>query len=285
VLDAGASHPHRDLQKEINMAELHRYGQASAQGRAGTQTIDEGLRAFMLGVYNYLALGLLVTGIVAYFTFNMIATTDPALAATSVRGAVALKHGLFLTPFGYSVLTSPLFLVIAFAPLALMVFLAFRAQKMSLVSAQAVYWLVTVLIGLSLSTIFLRYTHDSIARVFFITAASFGGLSLYGYTTKRDLSGMLTFLVMGAIGLILAMVVTAFFPSTSSPAIQFAISAIGVLVFAGFTAYDTQNIKEQYYVGDDGTVAGKKAVFGALNLYLDFINMFQFLLSLLGNRD
>jgi FtsH-binding integral membrane protein len=162
-------------------------------------------------------------------------------------------------------------------------FLSFRVHKMSVAAASGTFYLYAALVGLSLSTLFLVYSTESIARVFFITAASFAGLSLFGYTTKRDLSGMGSFLMMGVIGLMIAMLVNLFLESS---ALQWAISVIGVLVFAALTAYDTQKIKESYYVGDDGTVAGQKAVIGALTLYLDFILLFQFLMSLLGsNRD
>jgi len=147
--------------------------------------------------------------------------------------------------------------------------------------AQIAFWVFAALMGLSIASIFLVYAHASIARVFFITAASFGALSLYGYTTNRDLSAWGSFLFMGLIGIIIAMLVNLFLASS---ALQFAISVIGVLIFAGLTAYDTQQIKEMYYVGDDGTVAGRKAVMGALRLYLDFINLFMMLLQLFGDR-
>jgi FtsH-binding integral membrane protein len=168
------------------------------------------------------------------------------------------------------------------APLAAVFFLSFRVHRMSVSAAQTTFWVYAALVGISLSSIFLVYTSASIVQTFFITAASFGALSLWGYTTKRDLSGMGSFLFMGLIGLILAMVVNIFLASS---ALQFAISAIGVLIFAGLTAYDTQQIKEMYYEGDGALVAGRKAIMGALRLYLDFINMFLFLLQFLGNRE
>jgi len=168
------------------------------------------------------------------------------------------------------------------APLAAVFFLSFRIQSMSVAAAQTAFWVYAGLVGLSLSSIFLVFTAQSITQTFFITAASFGALSLYGYTTKRDLSAMGSFLMMGLFGLIIAMVVNIFLASS---ALQFAISAIGVLIFAGLTAYDTQNIKEMYFEGDDTLVAGRKAIMGALRLYLDFINLFMFLLQFLGNRE
>jgi FtsH-binding integral membrane protein len=171
--------------------------------------------------------------------------------------------------------------VVIFAPLALVFFISARINSMSVASAQLAFWLFAALMGASIASIFLLYTGASIARMFFITAASFGALSLWGYTTNRDLSGWGSFLFMGLIGIILASLVNLFIGST---ALQFAVSVIGVLVFAGLTAYDTQQIKEMYYAGDDGTVAGRKAVMGALRLYLDFINLFMMLLQLFGDR-
>ena len=183
--------------------------------------------------------------------------------------------------FGNFIFASAFKWVVIFAPLGMVFFLSARINSMSLSGAQIAFWVFAALMGLSLASIFLVYAHASIARVFFITAASFGALSLYGYTTKRDLSAWGSFLFMGLIGIIIAMLVNLFLASS---ALQFAISVIGVLVFAGLTAYDTQQIKEMYYVGDDGTVAGRKAVMGALRLYLDFINLFMMLLQLFGDR-
>jgi FtsH-binding integral membrane protein len=171
--------------------------------------------------------------------------------------------------------------VVIFAPLAMVFFLSARIGSLSLSAAQISFWIFAALMGASISSIFLVYAGESIARMFFITAAAFGALSLWGYTTSKDLSGWGSFLFMGLIGIIIAMLVNLFVGST---ALQFAISVIGVLVFAGLTAYDTQSIKEMYYAGDDGTVAGRKAVMGALRLYLDFINLFMMLLSLFGDR-
>jgi FtsH-binding integral membrane protein len=217
--------------------------------------IDEGLRAHMLRVYNYMAIGLGLTGVVAYLTY---------------------ASGLVFTLMG-----SPLMWVLILAPLALVFFLSFRINKLSVGAAQATFWIYAALLGLSLSTIFVVYTAQSITQVFFIAAAMFGAMSLWGYTTKRDLTGMGSFLFMGLIGLIIAMVVNFFLASS---ALGFAVSVIGVLIFTGLTAYDTQKIKEMYYVGDDGTVAGRKAIMGALSLYLDFLNIFLFLLQLFGDR-
>jgi FtsH-binding integral membrane protein len=171
--------------------------------------------------------------------------------------------------------------VVIFAPLGLVFFISARINSMSLAAAQLTFWAFAALMGASMASIFLVYAHASIAQVFFISAASFGALSLWGYTTSRDLSAWGSFLFMGLIGIILASLVNLFIGST---ALQFAVSVIGVLVFAGLTAYDTQQIKEMYYVGDEGSVAGRKAVMGALRLYLDFINLFMLLLQLFGNR-
>jgi uncharacterized protein len=249
------------------MADLDRnYAQRVGVGRAETGVIDQGLRDYMLRVYNYMAVGVGITGVVAYVAYAMaVQSVDP----------------LVLTGFGNAIFNSALKWVIIFAPLGLVFFISARIESMSLPAAQAAFWGFAALMGLSLSSIFLVYAHESIARVFFITAASFGALSLYGYTTQKDLSGWGSFLFMGLIGIILASLVNLFVGST---AMQFAISVIGVLVFAGLTAYDTQQIKEMYYAGDDGTVAGRKAVMGALRLYLDFINLFMMLLQLFGDR-
>jgi FtsH-binding integral membrane protein len=237
------------------MADLRNY-----QGRVQTQTgeiIDQGLRSYMLKVYNLMALGLVITGLAAYFAFTF-----------------AVSDGQ-LTAFGTAIYTSPLKWVVILAPLAMVFFLSFRINSMSVSAAQMTFWVYAALVGLSLSSLFLIYTGQS------VTAAAFGGLSLYGYTTKRDLSAMGSFLIMGLFGLIIASIVNIFLASS---AMQFAISAIGVLIFAGLTAYDTQRIKEMYYVADDATVAGRKAIMGALTLYLDFINLFMFLLQFMGDR-
>ncbi len=244
---------------EFDKQAAARYGATSSRAEAGV--IDEGLRAYMLRVYNYMATGLVVTGVVA-FAMVTLAYSSPA--------------------FAQAVYGSALRWVIILAPLAMVFYLSARVNSMSVSGAQTAFWIFAALMGASLSSIFLVYTGESIARVFFITAASFGALSLYGYTTQRDLSGWGSFLFMGLIGVILAIIVNLFL---GSPALMFAISVIGVLVFAGLTAYDTQQIKEMYYVGDDSTVAGRKAIMGALRLYLDFINMFIMLLHLFGARE
>jgi len=218
--------------------------------------IDEGLRAYMLRVYNYMASGLALTGIVAYI-----------VAATP-----ALHQAIFGTPLVW------LFIL---APLGMVFFLSARLQAMKFSTAQTMFWVFAALMGISLASIFLIYTQTSIARVFFITAATFGGMSLYGYTTKRDLSGWGSFLFMGLIGVVIASLVNLF---VGSSMMQFVISVIGVIVFTGLTAYDTQNIKEMYFAGDGNEVAGKKAIMGALRLYLDFINLFIMLMHLLGER-
>lgn len=229
----------------------------SRDGVMARADIDVGLRKYMLGVYNYMASGVLLTGLVAL-----------AVAMTP-----ALANLVFFTHFKW---------VALFAPLAIVLFFSVRLHRMSAGAAQGVFWLFAGTMGLSLGSIFLVYTGASIAKTFFITAATFGSLSLYGYTTKKDLSGWGTFLFMGLIGLIIASLVNLF---TQSAAMEFVISAVGVLLFAGLTAYDTQKIKEMYFAGDSYEVAAKKSVSGALALYLDFINLFLFLLRFFGNRE
>jgi FtsH-binding integral membrane protein len=235
----------------------------NAGAHAGVE-IDEGLRAYMLKVYNLMALGLAITGLAAWGAFQLAVTPDGQLTA-----------------FGQLIYASAFRWVVIFAPLALVFFLSFRVERMSVSAAQTTFWVYAALVGLSLSTIFLVYTSQSIVRTFFITAAAFGALSLYGYTTRRDLTAVGSFLIMGLFGLIIAMLVNIFLESS---ALQFAISVIGVLIFAGLTAYDTQKIKEMYWEGDDVLVSGRKAIMGALRLYLDFINLFMFLLQFLGNN-
>ncbi|HLI10408.1 MAG TPA: Bax inhibitor-1/YccA family protein [Alphaproteobacteria bacterium] len=218
--------------------------------------IDEGLRSYMLRVYNYMASGLALTGIVAYL----------------VSQSPAAMHAVFGTP---------LFWLVVLAPLGLVFFLSARINRMQASTAQALFWVYAALMGVSLASIFVVYTGTNIARVFFISAGAFAGLSLYGYTTRRDLSGMASFLMVGLIGVIIASLVNMFLHSTG---LQFALSVIGVLVFAGLTAYDTQSIKEMYFANDMGEVATKKSVLGALRLYLDFLNLFLLLLQLFGNQ-
>jgi FtsH-binding integral membrane protein len=228
----------------------------------------------MLTVYNYMAGGLGLTGLVAYMTFSLAVTSDQAQAVAQLRG-------LYLTQFGHLIYGTPLQWVVMLVPLGFVIFLSARLQRMSVSTAQVAFWLFAAAMGLSMSSIFLVCTGESITQVFFITAAAFAGLSVYGYTTKQDLSGWGSFLIMGLIGLIVAALVNLFLQSN---ALQWAISVIGVLVFAGLTAYDTQRIKDTYYtLAGDATMAAKTAIMGALSLYLDFINLFQSLLYLLGN--
>ncbi|HYM03077.1 MAG TPA: Bax inhibitor-1/YccA family protein [Stellaceae bacterium] len=217
--------------------------------------VDVGLRQYMLRVYNYMAGGLALTGLVAY---------------------AAVTSGFYQAIVG-----SILFWIVLFAPLGLVMLLSFRIQSMSLGSAQATFWAYAALMGLSLAGIFLVYTGASIARVFFITAGTFAAMSIYGYTTRSDLSRFGSFLFMGLIGIVIASLVNIF---VASSALQFAISVIGVIVFVGLTAWDTQQIKEMYFEGDGDVVAGKKAIMGALRLYLDFINLFIMLMQLMGQR-
>jgi len=257
------------------MADFNNYQNRMAQTRGQTDAmIDEGLRSYMVKVYNLMAVGLAITGIAAYFTFSMATTTDPSAAAAQ------LGNGTMLTALGAALYGSPLRWVVMLAPLGMVFFLSFRVHKMSVAAAQTTFWVYAAMMGLSLSSIFVVYTGQSIVQTFFVTAASFG--ALYGYTTKKNLSGMGSFLIMGLFGLIIASIVNIFL---NSSAMGFAISAIGVLIFAGLTAYDTQKIKEMYFDGDDVAVAGRKAIMGALTLYLDFINLFTFLLQFLGNRN
>jgi FtsH-binding integral membrane protein len=244
--------------------------------RAETAVVDEGLRAYMLRIYNYMVLGLAITGFAALGVYMLSVTNDPALAVLKVRS-------IMLTNVGYALFVSPLKWAVILAPLALVFFLSFRIQNMRPATAQITFWIYAALVGVSLGSIFLIYTHTSIVRVFFITAASFGALSLWGYTTQRDLTGMGSFLLMGLFGIIIASLVNVFVASTM---LQWAISVIGVLVFAGLTAYDTQRLKAEYMYGAmDGDVMERSAIMGALTLYLDFLNLFTMLLSLFGGRE
>jgi uncharacterized protein len=224
---------------------------------AGNVAYDAGLRRHMLSIYNYMASGVLLTGIVAL----LFATSG--MAATIMTGG-ALRWLIILSP-----------LAIVFA-------MSFGANRMSAGTLQLLFWAFATLMGLSLSTIFLVYTGQSIATTFFATAAAFAGLSLFGYTTKKDLTGFGSFLIMGVVGILVAMVINIFLQSTI---LQLAVSALGVLIFAGLTAYDTQRLKMQYHQLAGTEFAGKAVILGALSLYLDFINMFQFLLMFLGNRE
>ena len=261
------------------------YGQPTAVQQA---QIDQGLRSYMVGVYNYMMIGLAITGLAALGIYMLSVTGDVNLAARTARGAMRVAGGQYLTPFGAFLFASWFKFVVILAPLGVVMLLSFRADRLSAPAAQITFWVYAALVGVSMTTILLVYAHTSVARVFFITAAAFGALSLWGYTTKRDLSGMGTFLMMGLFGLIIAMLVNigiAAFTGTPSTMLQWIISVVGVLIFAGLTAYDTQRIKGMYYEGDSVAAAGKKAVMGALSLYLDFINMFIMLLQLFGNRN
>jgi len=236
------------------MADINRNYARNPGAVTDRVAIDAGLRTHMIRVYNHMAMGVALTGVVAWLTSQLI---GPAL------------------------LSSPLIWVFMLAPLALVFFISFRINTLSASAALTLFYVYAASVGLSLATIFFVYTATSITRVFFVAAAAFGALSLWGYTTQRSLSGFGSFLVMGLIGVIIASLVNIFLKSSG---LDWIISVIGVIVFAGLTAWDTQKIKEMYDPLDDGTVAGRKAVMGALSLYLDFINLFMMLLRLLGNR-
>ena len=234
---------------------------ATAAGTRADAAYDAGLRSYMLSIYNYMASGVLLSGIVALlFSWG---------GDTSVAASVFTNGG-------------PLAWLIILSPLAIVMAMSFGQNKFSTGALQGMFWAFTILMGLSLSTLLLRYTGTSVAQAFFAAAAGFVGLSLYGYTTKKDLSGFGSFLIVGVIGIIVASIINIF---TQSSTLSLIISVAGVLIFAGLTAYDTQRIKSmyQYVAGTD--MVGKAVILGALNLYLDFINMFQFILSIVGNRD
>jgi FtsH-binding integral membrane protein len=262
------------------MSDFDRNVAAAQYGRpltgAEAAVVDQGLRAYMLRIYNYMVLGLAITGFAALGIYMLSVTTDPALAVAKVRN-------IMLTNVGYALFVSPLKWAVILAPLALVFFLSFRIQNMRPATAQITFWIYAALVGVSLASIFLIYTHSSITRVFFITAATFGALSLWGYTTQRDISGWGSFLFMGLIGIIIASLVNIFVASTM---LQWIVSVVGVLVFAGLTAYDTQRLKNEYVYGAmEGDVMERSAIMGALSLYLDFLNLFTMLLSLMGSRD
>jgi len=225
------------------------------RGQAAVADIDVGLRQYMLKVYNFMSVGLVVTGLVAYF----VAQSEDLLRA---------------------IYFSPLRWVVMLAPIGFALLFGFRIQQMRASTAQMLYWAFAAVMGLSLSFIFIVYTNASVARVFFISAGTFAGMSLYGYTTKRDLSAFGTFMLMGVVGLFVALIANMFWQNDT---FSLVIAAVGVLVFAGLTAYDTQKIKSDYYVYSGDSLA-KAAIIGALNLYLDFINMFLFLLRFMGQR-
>jgi len=239
------------------------------EAQQSTVVMDEGLRAYMLKVYNYMASGILLTGLVALLSFKMSVVTDS-------NGSI-----IALTQLGNALYLSGLKWIVMLAPLGVVFYMSFGINKMSAAKAQSTFWVFAGLMGLSLSSIFLIYTGMSITRVFFITAGTFGAMSIYGYTTKRDLTKLGSFLMMGLIGIIIASLVNLFLKSTM---MHFVISILGVLIFVGLTAYDTQKIKNMYTSSDTGELIGKKAVMGALTLYLDFINLFIMLLRLFGQR-
>ena len=242
---------------------------STTRSSASEAIIDEGLRAYMLKVYNYMGSGVLLTGVIALMFFKMA-------VVTSDGGEI-----IGLTNFGNSIYNSGLKWVIMLAPLGVVFYMSFGIAKMSAAKAQTTFWVFAALMGASLSSIFLMYTGASITRVFFITAGTFGAMSIYGYTTKKDLTKLGSFLMMGLFGIIIASLVNIFMKSTM---MYFVISILGVLIFVGLTAYDTQKIKNMYLVSDSGELMGKKAVMGALTLYLDFINLFIMLLRLFGQR-
>ena len=242
------------------------YDNRVLRGQTATAgVIDAGLRAYMLRVYNYMLTGLALTGATAWLTAEtsfgqLFYHIDP------VTGRIGM------TLLG---------LIALFAPLGLVLLMSFRINRMSVGAAQGTFWAYAALVGIGIAPVLLVYTGASVAQVFFITAATFGAMSLWGYTTRSDLSGFGSFLFMGLIGVVIASLVNLFLHSAM---MTFIISIIGVIVFTGLTAYDTQSIKEIYVASDDGTIAGRKAIFGALRLYLDFINLFLMLMQLLGNR-
>jgi hypothetical protein len=231
--------------------------------------VDAGLRAYMLRVYNYMAAAVALSGVVAYATFNAAVVTDASGRITA------------LTSFGQTIFSSPVMIVLLLATLGLVFFISFRINRLQYSTALTLFMVYAALLGVTLAPIFVVYTGASVTRVFFISAASFGALSLYGYTTQRDLSPIGSFLIMGLFGIVIASLVNIFLKSSG---LDWAISVIGVGVFAGLTAYDTQRIKEMYDSMDDDGTLGRKAVMGALSLYLDFINLFMMLLRLVGDR-
>src|ERR1700761_7058618 len=273
--------PDRPTNGNSTMSDLDRnytspFGRAA--GRVDAATVDAGLRSYMLRIYNYMTIGLAITGLAALGVYMAAVTTDPAATAYHFRD-------LGLTAFGQNIYFGPLKWVFMFAPLVMVFAISAGINRFTPATTQLLFWIFSALMGISLSSIFLVYTHTSIVRVFFITAASFGALSLFGYTTKRDMTGMGSFLLMGLFGIIIASLVNLFIASS---ALQFFVSVIGVLVFAGLTAWDTQRLKNDYiygYASQGGDVAERAAISGALSLYLNFINLFTLLLQLLGQRD
>ncbi len=260
------------------MADFNQYQAAQTRTSGVDQAqIDQGLRSYMLGIYNYMAIAMVITGGVALALAGMVIADSPATAVAT------LPNGVMLNQLGFTLYATPLKWVVMLSPLAFVMVLSFGINKLSASAARALFFVFSAVMGVSLSSIFLQYTGQSIAQTFFVTAAAFGSLSLYGYTTKRSLSGMGSFLMMGLIGLIIAMVVNIFLQSSM---MMFVINVLGVLIFAGLTAYDTQRLKHMYdAVAHDATMMAKTSIMGALSLYLNFINMFMFLLSFMGNRE
>jgi FtsH-binding integral membrane protein len=236
-----------------------------ASANAQASQIDVGLRAYMLGVYNHMTTALAITG---FFALGLSFLVGPSVYE--------------LTSFGQTLYGGPLKWVVMLAPLAMVFYISAKLNSISASKARNLFYIYSGLMGLSLSSLLLVYTNESVVRVFFITSAAFASLSIYGYTTKKNLSAFGSFLIMGVFGIIIASIVNIFL---ASEGLAFMISILGVLIFAGLTAYDTQKIKNMYLAGDDMEVSGKKSVMGALTLYLDFILMFQFLLMFLGNRE
>jgi FtsH-binding integral membrane protein len=271
-----------DYQRNVAAAS---FGQTIS--RAGSVAVDEGLRIYMLRIYNYMVLGLAITGLAALGTYIVSTTDEMAAAAKLVRNGVEvparIAGNLYLTPLGNQIFGGPIKWAVMLAPLAIVFVLSFGVERMRPAVAQGVFWIFAALMGVSLASIFMVFTHTSIVRVLFIAAASFGALSLWGYTTQRDLTGMGSFLLMGLFGVILAGLVNLFLGWQT---LHFAISAVGVLVFAGLTAWDTQRLKTDYLYGAmDGDTTERSAILGALSLYLNFINLFTLLLQLLGQRE
>ena len=246
---------------------------STTRSSASDAIIDQGLRAYMLKVYNYMASGVLLTGIISLLVFKFSGGMNITLGSAGFTGLT--------DPFGELLFNSGFKWLVMLAPLGIVMYLSFGISKMSASKAQSTFWVFAALMGASLASIFIVYTQMSIARVFFITSGTFGAMSIYGYTTKRDLTKLGSFLMMGLFGIIIASIVNIFMQSTM---MYFVISILGVLIFVGLTAYDTQKIKNMYMASDSGELMGKKAVMGALTLYLDFINLFIMLLRLFGQR-
>jgi FtsH-binding integral membrane protein len=259
------------------MAEFETVRRAGAGAGVRTAQLDEGLRAHMNHVYGLMAGAMVITGLAAWAIAGLAVSSEPT--------AYQIGPDQWLTGFGAALYTSPLKWVVMLLPLAFVFGLSASISRLSTAAAQLVFYAFALAMGASISSIFLVFTNSSIAQVFFVTAIAFASLSLWGYTTKRDISGWGSFLIMGVVGLIVAMLVNIWL---ASPALGFAVSAIGVLIFAGLTAYDTQNIKNTYLqmrAADGEAYLGKAAIMGALSLYLNFINMFMMLLSLFGQRE